>query len=75
MKMHSNILGHINKMASIPIYGKNLLQNEEADDLEAWYTNRYQMCSNDDTGLILTILMTWSILFPNASAWETDYIA
>ena len=27
-----------------------------------------QICSNDDTGLTLTIFMTWSYLFPNASA-------
>ena len=28
----------------------------------------YQICSNDDTGLTLTIFMSWSDLFPNASA-------
>ena len=26
------------KMDSRPIYGKNLLRNQEADDLETWYT-------------------------------------
>ena len=25
----------------------------------------YQICSNEDTGLTLTIFMTWSDLFPN----------
>ena len=52
---------------------KNLfLRNQETDDLETWHTHRvlkyYQICSNDDTGLTLTIFMTWPNLFPNASA-------
>ena len=44
---------------------KNLLWNQEADDLETLYTalKYYQICSNDDTGLTLTIFMTWSIKF------------
>ena len=33
----------------------------------------YQICSNDDTGLTVTILMTWSNLFPNASAFMKAY--
>ena len=41
-KFYKNILGHITKMASRPIYGKNLnknvLWNQEPDDLENWYT-------------------------------------
>ena len=39
-KVCSNGLGHLNKMAAIPIYGKNLknlLRNQKADDLETWY--------------------------------------
>ena len=43
MKICSNVPGHIAKMASRLIYGKNLekkilLRNQEADDLETWYT-------------------------------------
>ena len=44
MKICSNVLGHMTKMASRPIYmyvktsKKFLLQNQEADDLETWYT-------------------------------------
>ena len=42
MKIYSNIPGHIIKMASMSIYGKNLqnllLRNQEADDVETWYT-------------------------------------
>ena len=38
MKICSNVPGHMTKMASRPIYGKNLknflLWNQEADDLE-----------------------------------------
>ena len=42
MKIYSNVLGHMTKMASRPIYDKNLqnilLRNQEVDDLETWYT-------------------------------------
>ena len=41
MKICSNVPGHMAKMASRLIYGKNLeknLRNQEADDLETWYT-------------------------------------
>ena len=40
-KVCSNGPGHMTKMATMPIYGKNLknllLQNQMADDLETWY--------------------------------------
>ena len=41
-KIHANGLGHMTKMADMPIYGKKpfknlLLQNQKADDLETWY--------------------------------------
>ena len=40
-KIWSNGLGHMTKMATMPIYGKNLknhlLWNQKADDLESWY--------------------------------------
>ena len=41
MKMCSNVPGHMTKMASRPIYCKNvqnLLRNQETDNLETWYT-------------------------------------
>ena len=70
VKICSTVSGHMTKMASRPIYGKtlqNLLRNQEADNLETWYTasgiEYYQICSNDDTGLTVTIFMTWSHLF------------
>ena len=41
MKVRSNGPGHMTKMATMPIYGKNLknisLRNQKADDLETWY--------------------------------------
>ena len=39
-KVISNGLGHMTKMATMPIYCKNLdnlLWNQKADDLETWY--------------------------------------
>ena len=56
-----------------------LLRNQEADDLETWYTASgtqvLPMFSYDDPGLTLTIFMTGSNLFPNASAWVKAYTA
>ena len=56
-----------------------LLLNQEADDLETWYTASgtlvLPMFSYDDPGLTLTIFMTCSNLFPNASAWMKAYKA
>ena len=43
MKVCSTGPGHMTKMATMPIYGKNiknlLLQNQKADDLETWYAS------------------------------------
>ena len=51
------------------------LKNQEADDLETWYTvvgiRVLPMFSYDDPGLTLAIFMTGSNLFLNASAWQT----
>ena len=56
-----------------------LLRNQEADDLETWYTASgtrvLPMFSYDDTGLTLTIFMTGSNLSPNASACVKAYTA
>ena len=56
--------GHMTKMASRPIYGKTfknlLLRNQEAMNLKLGIQHRIlkycQICSNDDTGLTVTIL-------------------
>ena len=39
MEVTSNGLGHMTKMAAMPIYGKNVIKSSSlADDLETWYT-------------------------------------
>ena len=70
------------KMTSRPIYVKtfknHLLRNQEADDfkdLQHWVLKFNQMCLNDDTVLNLAIFMTWSNLFPDASALVKAYTA
>ena len=56
-----------------------LLRNQEADDLESGYTASdtgvLPMFSYDDPGLTLTIFMTGSDLFLNASAFVKAYTA
>ena len=61
-----------------------LLRNQEADDLEIWYTASgtrvLPMFSYDDPGMTLTIFMTIlmtgsDLLFPNASIWVKAYTA
>ena len=83
-KICSNVLGHMTKMASRPIYGKHLQKSpffgtKRPITLKLGIQHRilryYQMCSNDDTGLTLTIFMTWSNLLPNAYAWVKAYTA
>ena len=58
---------------------KNLLWNQEADDLETWYTASgtrvLPMFLYDDPELTSTILMTGSDLFLNSSAWVKAYMA
>ena len=56
-----------------------LLLNQEADDLETWYTasgtRGLPMFSYDDSALTLTLFMIGSNVFPNASAWVKAYTA
>ena len=56
-----------------------LLRNQEANDLETWYTASgtrvLPMFSYDDPWMTFTIFMTGSKLFPNASAWMKAYTA
>ena len=58
---------------------KSLLQNQEANDLETWYiasgTRVLPVFSYEDPGLTMTIFMTGSNLFLNASAWVKAYTA
>ena len=82
MKICSNVPGHMTKMASMPIYGRNL-QKSPSEPRGRWpmklgiqyrVLKYYQLCLNDDTGLTLTIFMKWSF-FSNASAWAKAYTA
>ena len=77
MKICSNVPGHMTKMASSPIYGKNLQKSLSSGNLVIQYRilKYYKICSNDDTGLTVTIFMTWPNSFPNASAWMKAYTA
>ena len=67
MKIYSDVPGHM----TMPTYGENfknlLLRNQEADDLETWYTASgtqvLPMFSYDD----LEHFMTGSYLFLNTS--------
>ena len=71
MKMCSNVLGQMIKMASRPINDKNFKilfrRNQETDDLETWHTaSGTQVLPNvslADTELTLTVFMTWPICF------------
>ena len=79
---------HMTKMASRPIYGKILqkllLRNprfgtKRLITLKLGIRHRiimyYQICSNDDIGLTLSIFMTRPKLFLNASVWVKVYTA
>ena len=64
------------KMATMPIYGKNLknlLRNQKAYDLETWYVAQVlPSLFNDDPGLTLTYFMLRSNLVLYAFVWEKD---
>ena len=80
VKICSNVPGHRTVPYMVNSF-KNLLllRNQQADDLETWYTASgtrvLPMFSYDYPGLTLSIFMTGSNLFPNASAWVKAYKA
>ena len=83
MKLCSNVLGHMPKLVSRSIYMvKTSKKSSSSEPRGRWHwnlvysigyssTTKVQIC----TGLTLTIFMTWSNLFPNASAWVKAYTA
>ena len=81
MKICSNVPGNITGKCQYMVKNfKNfVLWNQEADDLETWYTASgtrvLQMFSYGDTGFTLTIFMRGSNLLLNASAWVKTYTA
>ena len=74
----SNGTGHMTKMATMPIYGKNLKKifsgTKRPMTLKLGMQHRmheyYQVCSNDDPWLTLTYFMARSNLLPYAFVWE-----
>ena len=79
MKICSNNPGHLTKMATMPIYGKNFKNiffsgTKRLMTLKLGMQHRvlqyYQVCSNDDPGLTLTYFTARSNLVPYAFVWE-----
>ena len=75
MKVTTNGLCHLTKIAAMPIYSKNLLLwNQKANDLQLgmqhWLLEYYQICSNDDAGFTLTYFTARSNLVPFVFVWE-----
>ena len=78
-KIHTNCSGHMTKMAAMSIFEKkqpftNLLQNQKADNLWAWYVAfgmcPYQDCINDDPRLTLIYFTARSNLILNVFIWK-----
>ena len=78
MKVCSNCLGHVTKMAAMPVYGKNLLKIfSETSRLMIFELGvqhqgfgPYKVCANDDHVMTLTYFIAKSTLPPNAFEWE-----
>ena len=82
MKICSNVPGQMSEMVSLSIFGKKTSKitffgTKRPTTLKLGIQYRVlkynRICSNNDTGLTLTIFMTSSNLFPNASAWVKAY--
>ena len=80
-KVCSKNPGHMTKMATMPIYGKNVKKSSSPDPkgsmtlklgMQHQVHKYYQVCSNDDTGLTLTYFTARSNLVPYAFVWEKD---
>ena len=73
MKICLNVPGHM----TMPIYGKQLQKDQEANDLETWYaalgTQVLPMFSCDDPELTLTIFMTVKFVSECFSMGESLY--
>ena len=77
-KVCSNGPGHMTKMAAMPIYGKNLLWNQKANDLETRYAASGARVlpfffPNYDPGFTLTYFTARSNLVPRVLfLWEKN---
>ena len=83
LKVCSNNLGHVTKMAAMPIYGKTpLIIFSETRRLMTFKFSiqhqglgPYKVCSNDDPGLTLNYFTARSTLLPSVSfVWEHAYM-
>ena len=72
MKVCSKGPGHMTKMATMPIYGKNLKISSPTLKLGMQHRvlEYYQICSNDDHRLTLTYAVARSNLVPYAFVRE-----
>ena len=79
MKIWSNGLYHMTKLAAMPIYGKNLKEIISSGTKRPmtmkigmlhWVLEYYQVRSNDIPGMTLTCFMPRSNLVPYAFVWE-----
>ena len=70
---------YMTKMATMPIYGKNLKKIFFSRtkrlmtlklSMQHWVLEYFKICSNDDPGLTLTYFMARSNLVPYAFIWE-----
>ena len=74
-KVCSTGLGHMTKLAAMPIYGKNLKKSSSLEPKGQWpwklvcSIEYYQVCSNDDPELTLTYFMARSNLIPYGFVW------
>ena len=78
-KIYTNCTGHMTKMATMPIYGKNPLNIFFSGTkrpmalglgMYHWGCGPHQICTTDESRLTLTYFMARSNLIPNAFIWE-----
>ena len=79
-KIYTNCTGHMAKMATMPIYGKNhILISSSLEPKGQWPwdlvcsiadVGSYPICTNDESRLTLTYFIAMSNLIPNAFIWE-----
>ena len=78
MKVCSNGLGHMTKMAAMPIYGKNLKKSFSPEPkalkvgMQHLVLEYYQVCSNDDPELTLTYFTARLNLVPYVTDDRSD---
>ena len=77
-KIYTKCYGHMTKMATMPIYGKNSLNIFFSGTkrplalglgMQLWECGPYQVCTNDESRLTLSYFMARSNLILNAFIW------